>query len=137
MDIGLALLTAALPSFAASAVEFVEALTIILAVGVTRLAGAADRDARGGADARRRDRDARGRDRHPRAEERRDHVIGLFFEDGQLAIGIVLALALAWLIGTVNEIWLDEAAWLLLALLIALLLANLVLTARRAKRRIA
>lgn len=36
MDFGLALLTAALPSFAASAVEFVEALTIILAVGVTR-----------------------------------------------------------------------------------------------------
>ncbi|MDQ2951229.1 MAG: hypothetical protein M3R54_03090 [Chloroflexota bacterium] len=36
MDLSLALLTAALPSFAASAVEFVEALTIILAVGVTR-----------------------------------------------------------------------------------------------------
>lgn len=36
MDWSLALLTAALPSFAASAVEFVEALTIILAVGVTR-----------------------------------------------------------------------------------------------------
>ena len=36
MDLGLALATAALPSFAASSVEFVEALTIILAVGVTR-----------------------------------------------------------------------------------------------------
>ena len=35
MDIG-ALASAALPSFIASAVEFVEATTIILAVGVTR-----------------------------------------------------------------------------------------------------
>jgi uncharacterized membrane protein len=36
MDPNLALVTAALPSFAASAVEFVEAMTIVLAVGVTR-----------------------------------------------------------------------------------------------------
>ncbi len=36
MDLGLALAAAALPAFAASAVEFVEALTIVLAVGVTR-----------------------------------------------------------------------------------------------------
>ncbi len=36
MDPAYALLTAALPSFAASAVEFVEAMTIVLAVGVTR-----------------------------------------------------------------------------------------------------
>ena len=36
MDQNLALVTAALPSFAASAVEFVEAMTIVLAVGVTR-----------------------------------------------------------------------------------------------------
>ena len=36
MDLSVALLTGALPSFAASAVEFVEALTIVLAVGVTR-----------------------------------------------------------------------------------------------------
>jgi uncharacterized membrane protein len=36
VDTNLALVTAALPSFAASAVEFVEAMTIVLAVGVTR-----------------------------------------------------------------------------------------------------
>ena len=36
MDIGLAIAVAALPSFIASAVEFVEATTIVLAVGVTR-----------------------------------------------------------------------------------------------------
>ena len=36
MEIGLALVTAAAPSFIASAVEFVEATTIVLAVGVTR-----------------------------------------------------------------------------------------------------
>ena len=42
-----------------------------------------------------------------------------------------------WVIGAVSESLLDEAGWLLLALLVALLLVNLVLTARRAKRRIA
>ena len=36
MDLGLALVVAAAPSFIASAVEFVEATTIVLAVGVTR-----------------------------------------------------------------------------------------------------
>jgi ABC-type antimicrobial peptide transport system permease subunit len=36
LDPSLTLVTAALPSFAASAVEFVEAMTIVLAVGVTR-----------------------------------------------------------------------------------------------------
>ncbi|MDQ2951230.1 MAG: hypothetical protein M3R54_03095 [Chloroflexota bacterium] len=66
-----------------------------------------------------------------------ESIIGLFFEDGQLAIGIVAALALTWIIGTVKESWLDEAGWLLLVLLVALLLVNLVLTARRAKRRVA
>ena len=66
-----------------------------------------------------------------------DNVIGLFFEDGQLAVGIVAALVLTWIIGTVNQSWLDEAGWLLLVLLVALLLVNLALTGRRAKRRIA
>lgn len=36
MDFGSSLLVAALPAFAASAVEFVEATTIVLAVGITR-----------------------------------------------------------------------------------------------------
>ncbi len=36
MDVGFGIFAAALPSFAASAVEFVEATTIVLAVGVTR-----------------------------------------------------------------------------------------------------
>ena len=36
MDVGLAIAVAAFPAFIASAVEFVEALTIVLAVGVTR-----------------------------------------------------------------------------------------------------
>lgn len=66
-----------------------------------------------------------------------DNVIGLVVEDGQLAVGIVVALGLTWVLVTVSELVLDVAGWLLLAILIALLLVNLVLTARRARRRIA
>lgn len=63
------------------------------------------------------------------------NVIGLVVEDGQLAIGIVIALALTWIIASSSESLLDASGWLLLALLVALLLVNLVLTTRRAKRR--
>ena len=66
-----------------------------------------------------------------------DNVIGLVVEDGQLAVGIVVALGLTWVLVTVSELVLDVAGWLLLAILIALLLVNLGLTARRARRRIA
>jgi hypothetical protein len=64
-------------------------------------------------------------------------AVGLVVEDSQLAIGIVLALALTWALSTLGDRVQDMIGWVLLVLLIAVLLINLVVTARRAKRRIA
>ncbi len=62
-------------------------------------------------------------------------LVGLVVEDSQLAIGIVAALAIVWVAATASAALRDLSGWLLLALLAALLLANLLLTARRAGRR--
>jgi hypothetical protein len=66
-----------------------------------------------------------------------DSVVGLVIEDSQLAIGIVLALAITWALSTLGGNVESFIGWLLLVLLIIVLLANLVVTARRAKRRLA
>jgi thiosulfate reductase cytochrome b subunit len=66
-----------------------------------------------------------------------DNVVGLVIEDSQLAIGIVAALTITWLLGAAVESLHETVGWLLLAMLILVLLVNLVVTARRAKRRIA
>lgn len=62
-------------------------------------------------------------------------LIGLVIEDGQLAVGIVGALAVVWIAATVSAAILELSGWLLLALLVVVLAANLALTARRVKRR--
>ena len=60
----------------------------------------------------------------------------LLVEDGQLAVGIVLSLAITWaLAGTGNETLSQMAGWVLLALLVALLIANLVRAGRNARRK--
>jgi hypothetical protein len=64
-------------------------------------------------------------------------LVGLVIEDSQLAIGIVLALAITWVLSTLGASVEPLIGWVLLALLIAVLLVNLIVTARRAKRRIA
>jgi hypothetical protein len=64
-------------------------------------------------------------------------VVGLLVEDSQLAIGIVLALAVTWGLSTFGASVEPLIGWVLLALLVAVLLVNLIVTARRAKRRIA
>jgi hypothetical protein len=66
-----------------------------------------------------------------------ENVVGLVIEDSQLAIGIVVALAITWGLSTLGDKVQDVIGWLLLALLIIVLLGNLVVTARRAKRRLA
>ena len=66
-----------------------------------------------------------------------ESIIGLLVEDSQLAIGIVAALAITWALSTVGDAVEPIVGWLLLALLVAVLIANLLITARRAKRRIA
>ena len=66
-----------------------------------------------------------------------ENVVGLVIEDSQLAIGIVLALAITWGLSTLGDKVQDVIGWLLLVLLIIVFLGNLVVTARRAKRRLA
>lgn len=66
-----------------------------------------------------------------------DNIAGLVVEDGQLAMGIVVALVVTWVLATVSSEIHPLAGWLLLAFLIVLLLLNLTRTAHRAKRRVA
>lgn len=66
-----------------------------------------------------------------------ENVVGLVIEDSQLAIGIVLALAVTGVLSALGSTLHPLLGWLLLALLVVVLLVNLVMTARRAKRRIA
>ncbi len=66
-----------------------------------------------------------------------ENVVGLLIEDSQLAIGIVAALAITWALSALGGSVESFIGWLLLVLLVAVLLANLVITARRAKRRLA
>lgn len=65
-----------------------------------------------------------------------ENVVGLVVEDSQLAIGIMVALALVGTASLVSALH-PFVGWILLLFLIGLLLFNLALTARRAKRRIA
>jgi hypothetical protein len=66
-----------------------------------------------------------------------ESIVGLVIEDSQLAIGIVVALAITWGLSTLGDKVQDVIGWLLLVLLIIVLLGNLVVTVRRAKRRLA
>lgn len=66
-----------------------------------------------------------------------DTLVGLVIEDSQLAVGILAAVATAWGLSALGDSIEDVIGWILLALLIAVLLINLVVTARRAKGRIA
>jgi hypothetical protein len=62
-----------------------------------------------------------------------EQVYGLLVEDGQIAIGTLLAYAAAALWAALaGEEARDAAGWLLFALLMALLLVNLYLTGRKA-----
>jgi hypothetical protein len=66
-----------------------------------------------------------------------ENVAGLVVEDSQLAIGIVFALVVTAVLSGIGAPVHPLLGWLLLALLVVVLLTNLVVTARRAKRRIA
>jgi hypothetical protein len=63
-----------------------------------------------------------------------DTVFGLLVDDGSLAVGIVVALAIAWI--AAPQIG-DVTGWLLLGMLAALVLGNLYAAGRTARRRIA
>lgn len=62
-------------------------------------------------------------------------VWGLLVEDGSLAVGIVVALAVTWIAAAIlPEPAVDQVGWLLLAMLVVLVLFNLRATGQRARR---
>jgi len=66
-----------------------------------------------------------------------DAVWGLLVEDGSLAIGIVVALAITWVAAIVlGEGAHDVVGWLLVAMLTALILVNLQAAGRKARGKI-
>jgi len=64
-----------------------------------------------------------------------ENTYGLLVDDGQLAIGAIAALAVTWLIARASsEQVRDNAGWVLLALVIVVVLANLYRAGRSALR---
>lgn len=62
---------------------------------------------------------------------------GLLVDDGSLAVGIVAALAITWIVAaTLGDGGERIAGWLLLAMLAALMLVNLQLAGRKARRKV-
>jgi hypothetical protein len=65
-----------------------------------------------------------------------NNTYGLLVDDGQLAVGAIGALVLTWLAAQSAALQ-DNAGWLLLALVLALVIANLYRAGRNARRHIA
>lgn len=62
-------------------------------------------------------------------------VWGLLVEDGSLAVGIVVTLAITWATAVVvRDDWRPSVGWLLLGMITALVVLNLALAGRRARR---
>lgn len=67
-----------------------------------------------------------------------ENTYGLLVDDGQLAVGIVLSLGSVWVLATyAGGAFREAGGWVLLALLVALKLANLYRAGRNARRRAA
>ncbi len=65
-----------------------------------------------------------------------ENTFGLLVEDGSLAVGILAALAIVWAASNaLGDARRDLAGWLLLVLLVALLLVNLNVAGRAARRK--
>ena len=65
-----------------------------------------------------------------------DNTYGLLVDDGQLAIGAIVALAITWLVAQISDETIREnAGWILLVLVVALVVANLYRAGRNARQR--
>jgi chromate transport protein ChrA len=65
-----------------------------------------------------------------------DNTYGLLVDDGQLAVGAIAALAITWLIAEYSsEAVRESAGWALVAMVVALIVANLYRAGRNAHRR--
>ena len=65
-----------------------------------------------------------------------ENTYGLLVDDGQLAIGAIVALAITWLLAqTSSDQVRENAGWVLLVLVVALVLANLYRAGRNARRK--
>ncbi len=61
---------------------------------------------------------------------------GLLVDDGQMAVGIVVALAVVWALAAYgSETIRDSSGWILLALVVLLVLANLYRAGQNARRQ--
>ena len=66
-----------------------------------------------------------------------ENAYGLLVDDGQLAVGAIAALAITWLVASSgSDAVRQNAGWLLLALVLALVVANLYLVGRKVRSRI-
>lgn len=67
-----------------------------------------------------------------------ENTYGLLVDDGQLALGALVALALTWVVANFGgETVHEDAGWLLVVLVVALLVANTYRAGRRARARAA
>ena len=64
-----------------------------------------------------------------------DNTYGLLVDDGQLAVGAIAALVVTWLAAQSAALQ-ENAGWLLLVLVLALVNANLYRAGRNARRHI-
>ncbi len=64
-------------------------------------------------------------------------IWGLLVEDGSLAVGIIVALALTWVAAALlPDPARDQIGWLLIAMLVVLVLVNLRTAAARARQHV-
>ncbi len=64
-----------------------------------------------------------------------DNTYGLLVDDGQMAIGALGAIAVAWIVASFAPAAHDAIGWLLLGLVVALVLANVYVAGVNARRR--